>query len=203
MDLINVSCRGKKQKNVSIQENWNSSEWLSSWRFCTTKCPANAPHRGSFSLWRGYTTADTWANWESNAKLRGALGVFCTDRIRECVCVCVLWCRGCCQTHRQHNECSISLLPEKKTHVRWGWLCFKYQLPPSKSWWIYISPWALHLLVIQLICVHLLQHTDWPLSVIPAGQSAELLSIYLFLIETKTNWVNCGLIKKKPKNHAS
>lgn len=170
-----------------------SSEWLSSRFLCLAECPANTPHSGSFSLQRGYTTDDMWANWTSNTELRPTLGPFVLMKLG------IVWWWGlvvCCQSHRQHNEHSIRPLPEKKTHVRRGWLSSKYQLP-------HLSPDEFTSALGLCTCwwsssfsVHLLQHIDWPLSV-----NAAELSIYLCLLRgssgNKTNQVKCSLITKK------
>lgn len=109
------------------------------------------PHalRINFSAKKGYTTSDIWANWAGNAKLRPTSSTFVLMKLRECVAVLVVvgllpkpqttqWTFNQAAA-RKENTCETRLAP--------------LQVPtaPSKSWWIYISPWALHLLVIQLI----------------------------------------------------
>lgn len=104
---------------------------------------------------------------------------------------------GCCQSHRQHNEHSIRPLPEKENTCETRLAQLQVPTAPSKSWWIYISPWALHLLVIQLIfCPPAPAHWLTPASVTPAGQAAYSFgaSTSLVCLGRETNWVKCGLI---------
>lgn len=161
--------------------------------FAQCNVQPNAPRRGSFSL-RGYTTGDTWANWESKVKLRGDLVPFVLIKLE-----CVRWCRGCCQSPRQHNEHSTSAARKENTCETQLALL---QVPnaPSQSWYIYISPWALHLLVIHFICSPPVQYIDRHPQPHPhlcnsswaACLTSEHLALPVKRLCKRDNWVKCS-----------
>lgn len=115
----------------------------------------SGPHKGSFSLCKKFTQLLT--NEQETRKLRSHL--FFSFFL---VCVLIKLGRacggvqegGCCQSHKTTQwEFNQACCQRKKTHVKRDWPRSKYQVPPSKYWWIYINAlWALHLLVIKFIC---------------------------------------------------
>lgn len=145
----------------------------------------SGPHGGSFSPCRKLTQLLT--NEQETRKLRSPPFFFFL------VCVLIKLERACggvqegavAKATRQHNESSISLLPEKKTHVRRDWLRSKYQVLHLSPDEFTSAPWALHLPVIEFVRLPpvpahrltRLHHSSWAPSLLKGAQRTTLTGL--------------------------
>lgn len=135
---------------------------------------------------RAYTTADKWAGVRQQRKVeRYNLVLFVLIKLGSGG---VGGGEAVCQSHRQHNECSIKPLPKGKTHVRRRLALLQVPSAPSKSWWIYISPWGFapagDSVNVQSTCSSTL--TDPPVR-FQLGENSEHPTLSLFL-DWKKGW---------------